>query len=185
MHVSELLLYLRAPDLRELVISPVTTDDLRLFHSDHDPSAPRFPQLQSLTLSCPKAEFLPVVVLASACFPGVTRLVLPDIYPKNFEKAFGSPERQLFPSVRKLAVQNVQTNFLSSMNLVLTQRGANQPWIDTLYMDKSSILRADPEKINPDGHYNIIEADIWKEQRQKALHSDGISRFTSWKNMRS
>jgi len=185
MHVSELLLYLRAPDLRELVISPMTTDDLGLFHSDHDPSAPRFPQLQSLTLSCTKAEFLPVVVLASACFPGVTRLVLPDIYPKKFEKAFGNPEMQLFPSVRKLAVQNVQKNFLSSMNLVSTLRGTNQPWIDTLYMDIGSILRADPEQINPDGHYNLIEADIWEEQRQKALYTDGVSRFASsmsWEN---
>lgn len=71
------------------------------------------------------------------------------------------------------------------MNLVLTQRGTNQPWIDTLYMDTGSILRADPEQINPDGHYNLIEADIWEEQRQKARYSDGVSRFASsmsWEN---
>jgi len=170
---SELLIFLSAPKLRELVISPLHAGDLIRLHEE----SPLFPNLQSLTFTARygrRSYGINVVQLASDCFPGLKRLVLTNPHDTFFERWFGDSENPLFLGLRELAVSNVGEEFLSAMDRVIERRGA---WITTLYMDTPSLQKFDSSRRRWDPYGSktsniLVEANIWEEQRQRAMYSD-------------
>jgi len=182
--IAELLLFLSAPKLRELVISPLSAKDLMTLHHVQDSALPLFPNLQSLTITPLRSSApirLDVDELPSRCFPGLKRLVLTNPGYNFFERLFSDSKAQIFQGLRELAVSNVDEEFLSVMDRVIERRGA---WITTLYMDTPSLQEIDPSrrKWNPYGSETsniLVEANIWEEQRQRAMYNDEELRFTS------
>ena len=182
--IAEILLFLSAPKLRELVISPLSAKDLMTLHHVQDSALPLFPNLLSLTITPLRSSApirLDVDELPSRCFPGLKRLVLTNPGYNFFERLFGDSKAQLFQDLRELAVSNVDEEFLSVMDRVIERRGA---WITTLYMDTPSLQEIDPSrrKWNPYGSKTpniLVEANIWEEQRQRAMYIDEELRFTS------
>jgi len=172
--VSELLLFLSAPNLRELVIAPAVDSDLDVLHAWNQSKSPRFPNLQSLTISPDDSSSFIIFKVASECFPGLKRLVIPNMaYERQFEEYFGASNPPLFPDLRELAVTNVCDTFLSTMDRVLSSRGGNSPWITTLYMDTTSILHIDPmaRKWEPYGPNILVKRNIWSEQCQRMVNT--------------
>jgi len=177
--VSELLLLLSAPNLHELVIAPAISDDLVSFYG-HQISKPlHFPALQSLTISPAEAEAFPIFKMASECFPGIKRLVIAHMYERRFEEFFGASNPPLFPGLRELAVTNVRSTFLATMDRVIANRGSQFPWITTLYMDTPSLHKIDPSarRWKPYGSDILAEGNIWEGQRQRAMRIGNDARF--------
>ncbi|PPQ77845.1 hypothetical protein CVT25_015340 [Psilocybe cyanescens] len=112
--VSELLLFLDAPKLRELVIAPLVPSDLSLLMAVREEeerrrpsssginrvsgsgsgaptssvSAARFKNLTTLTLAPAHPEAFDAVSSASTCFPFVMHLVLANVYLEPFKQLF-------------------------------------------------------------------------------------------------
>ncbi|KAH9475231.1 hypothetical protein JR316_0012342 [Psilocybe cubensis] len=107
--VSELLLFLDAPNLKEVVIAPIVPSDLNLLMNVVQPgwdandqnatpdaivlpsdvrSKLKFPNLRTLTLAPAHPEAVDALTLASACFPFVEHLILANIYLSPFKMLF-------------------------------------------------------------------------------------------------
>jgi len=178
--VSELLLFISAPKLRELVIAPSISEDLMLLQMHQRSNALRFPNLQSLTMAPVEPSGFPGFQSASECFPALKRLIIAQMYREEFESIFGEHDPPLFPALRELAVSNVLgSDFLEVMDRVLKKRGTSNPWIETLFMDTQSIQRIDPSRRrwSPYGENILVEANLWEEQRLRAMHTEDAFRF--------
>ena len=175
--VSELLLFLSAPNLRELVIDSAEKSDLNAFYANRQSKSPRFSNLQSLAISPNNPSAWSIFRTASGCFPGLKRLVISDtIHEKEFEEVFGASSPPLFLELCELAVTDVHGDtFLSRMDRVLESRGGNTPWITTLYMDTPSLLQIDPSARTwePYGLNILVERNIWNEQLQRMMNMGG------------
>ncbi|PPQ77855.1 hypothetical protein CVT25_015349 [Psilocybe cyanescens] len=98
--VSELLLFLDAPKLRELIIAPLVPSDLTLLmavleeEEERRPSSAsvsighRFQNLTTLTIAPAHLEAFEAVSSASACFPFIEHLILATVYLTPFKLLF-------------------------------------------------------------------------------------------------
>jgi len=187
--ISDWFLFLSAPKLRELVIHPLYTGDLIEFRDIQRSTPPLFPNLQTLTLTLlpgNRSYRIDAVQLASRCFPGLKRLVLTNACNYyfghqfiHFERLFGDSKEPIFSNLRELAISNVGEEFLPVMDRVIERRGA---WITTLYMDSLSLQTIDSSRRRWDPYGSktsniLVEANIWEEQRQRAMYSDDELRF--------
>ncbi|EDR10307.1 uncharacterized protein LACBIDRAFT_325254 [Laccaria bicolor S238N-H82] len=180
--VSQLLLSISAPCLKELTIAPVLMGDLELLLVGASRNAPRFPALKSLTLAPAHADAMESTLrLANTCFPGIKLLVLPNYYKGSFIESFKTEghdtSEQLWPELDGLAVrdidegqdQGVLYEFIKFRQLLGVPLG-------TLYLDSSSMPRMTRMDWLKD-RLSVVEADPWKIQCQNAFYSNEEDRF--------
>ena len=180
--VSELLLFISAPNLEELTIAPIIWRDLNalFLESRHNP---QFPALKSLTLAPASAYAMgPVLRYASACFPGIGLLILPNYYEQVLTESFltagGASTEPRWPWLHSLAVRDIGGRHDESAlyDLVEDRQRLGVP-LRTLYVDSLSVSRMTRMDWLKD-QLTVVEANLWKRQRRDGFYNDEISRFT-------
>ncbi|KDR72913.1 hypothetical protein GALMADRAFT_252258 [Galerina marginata CBS 339.88] len=193
--VSELLLFLIAPQLKELVIAPIVISDLGLLVSQSRTNPgliqQRFPVLRSLTLAIGYRQAFDAVNSASICFPHVDRLTLANLYSTPFALHFTTQDSfsgfPIFPNLLYLALTDVDETIIQIIyDVQMFRAGHNLP-LRTVYLDSASFEKAkiylDLDGIlsieEGEGTLNLqfMEANIWEVQRRKLLHSENKSIF--------
>ncbi|KIK07062.1 hypothetical protein K443DRAFT_673639 [Laccaria amethystina LaAM-08-1] len=180
--VSQLLLSISAPCLKELTIAPVVMSDLDLLCVGASRNAPRFPALTSLTLAPAHADAMEsTLTLANTCFPGIKLLVLPNYYKESFMESFKTgglePSEQLWPELDGLAVRDIgeRQNQVVLYEFIKVRRRLGVP-LGTLYLDSSSMSRITRMDWLKD-QLSVVEADPWKIQCQNAFYCNEEDRF--------
>ena len=169
--VSELLLFLDAPKLKELVIAPVVAADLALYlpHST-TPQQVRFPLLTSLTLAPAYPDAFNVLPDASTCFPGVELLVLASTYFGDFVRVFTEENSIVFPNLLNIATTGVDRHFAELLHDIATFRLKHQIPFWKIIVDSPSLDVL--QSIDVDWYgVEFVEEDIWDRQRRMALYS--------------
>jgi hypothetical protein len=175
--VSELLLLISAPDLEELTIAPITRHGLSKFFREN-PNNPKFPTLKSLTLAPlhASANWL-ALILASACFPGIGSLILPN---KQLLRAsfFTEDGASRWSRLHCLAVRDIGGGHDESMlcDFVKYRQRLGTP-LRTLYMDSLSVSRMTRMDWLKD-QLTVVEADPWKIQCRDGFYSGEEHWFT-------
>ncbi|EDR10305.1 uncharacterized protein LACBIDRAFT_325252 [Laccaria bicolor S238N-H82] len=178
--VSELLLSISAPYLKELTIAPFDVSDLDLLLAGASRNTPRFPALKSLTLAPICADAMKLS-LANTCFPGIKLLVLPNYYKESFTESFNigglDPSEQLWPELDGLAVRDIDEgqDQVVLYEFIEFRQSLGVP-LGTLYLDSSSMPRMTRMDWLKD-RLSVVEADPWKIQCQNAFYSDEEDRF--------
>ena len=177
--VSELLLLISAPDLEELTIAPIVSRDLSTLLSEY-PNNPKFPALKSLTLAPSHVRSMRLVLMfASACFPGIGLLILPNYYRQFLRGSFLMEDaKPRWPGLHSLAVRDIGGRHDESAlyNLLEDRERLGAP-LHTLYVDSLSVSRMTRMDWLKD-QLTVVEADLWKIQCRGAFYSDEESRFT-------
>ncbi|KAF8966138.1 hypothetical protein BDZ97DRAFT_721780 [Flammula alnicola] len=172
--VSELLLFLLAPKLRELVIAPIVGGDLTLllsrprsFHQSH------FPLLTSLTLAPAHPEAFEAVASASTCFPKVELLILANVYFAQFLDVF-LEDSVVFPNLHDLAFTSIDKFIANEMPTVYAFRQSRNVPLRTMFVDTASIQKLSSHRHPWDdwSRINVVEANLWERQRRRALYSN-------------
>ena len=179
--VSELLLLISAPDLEELTIAPIIWCDLSalFLESRHNP---KFPALKSLTLAPAHPHALGrAPMYASACFPGIELLILPNYHRPFFLLSFlmddDASTEPRWPRLNSLAVCDIggRNHENTLYDLVEDRQRLGAP-LRTLYVDSSSVSRMTRMDWLKD-QLTVVEADLWKIQRRDGFYSEE-NRFT-------
>jgi hypothetical protein len=178
--VSELLLLISAPDLEELTIAPIIWCDLSTLLEN--PNNPKFPALKSLTLVLTFALATELTLMsASACFPGIGLLILPNYYKQSLKPSFWTGDvasiEPRWPRLHSLAVRDIggRQDEGALYDLVEDRQRLGAP-LRTLYVDSLSVSRMTRMDWLKD-QLTVVEADLWKIQRRDHLYSDEESRF--------
>ena len=176
--VSELLLLISAPDLEELTIAPIIWRDLSTLLLEN-PNNPKFPALKSLTLAPAHARAMGLALIyASACFPGITLLILPNYYKQSLRLSFlTEDDASRWPRLHSLAVRDIGGRYDESAlyDLVKDRQRLGAP-LRTLYVDSLSVSRMTRMDWLKD-QLTVVEADLWEIQRRGAFYNDEGSRF--------
>ena len=168
--VSELLLFLDAPKLKEVVIAPVAAGDLDLLLCHSTSQHVRFPLLTSLTLSLIYPEAFYVLLKASICFPTVELLVLASTDLGNFFKIFTDENSIVFPNLLDIAITVVDQHFAKLLHVVATFRQEHQVALRKIFVDAPSLEVLRSMDVDWYGA-EFVEEDIWDRQRRMALYS--------------
>jgi len=169
--VSELLIFLDAPKLKELVIAPVVATDLTLFLSYSSSQRNCFPLLISLTLAPAHPEAFEALPDASACFPKIELLILANVYLWEFVKVFTDENSIVFPDLLSIAITGVDERFALLLQSVVKFRQKHQVPFRNIFVDSPSLeILQDTEGDWYDAEF--VEEDIWDRQRRTALYSN-------------
>jgi hypothetical protein len=169
--VSELLLFLDAPKLEELVIAPIVAADLALYLSHSTiPQRVRFPLLTSLTLAPAYPDAFNVLPDASTCFPRVELLVLASTYFGDFVKVFTNKNSIVFPNLLSIATTGVDRHFAELLHDVATFRQKHQVPFRKIIVDAPSLEVLQSTDVDWYGA-KFVEEAIWDRQRRTALYS--------------
>ncbi|TFK37720.1 hypothetical protein BDQ12DRAFT_607069 [Crucibulum laeve] len=160
--VSQLLLYLIAPNLEELIIAPVAFSNLSLLHSRTDAGTPRFPGLKSLTMSLSPTDCAATMALAAHCFPNIETLILPYLYPRHFVEVFSqSIERKVFAELTSLAVREVDETGEAAISEVILRRKLQGRPLRKIFVDGNSYRKRLLGNLGTE--VEIEERDLWRE----------------------
>ena len=172
--VSELLLFLSAPNLRELVIAPVVAGDFTNLvpHADLSNGLPRFPALAQLTVAPAFSDtFNETLPSASRCFPNVQTLILANVYLVEFGQSFVDNPMTLFPKMENLALTDVDKAMARAVQLVAKVRKMRGSPLKNVYVDSDSVVKFMDVEDDWEG-VNVQVADLWENQRRKAMYRD-------------
>jgi hypothetical protein len=169
--VSELLIFLDAPNLKELVIAPVVATDLTLFLSYSVPQRILFPLLTSLTLAPAHPEAFEALPDASACFPKIELLVLANVYLWEFVKVFTDENSIVFPNLLGIAITGVDQRLARQFHDVVEFRQKHQVPFRNIFVDTPSLEVLQNVGVDWCGA-QLVEEDIWDRQRRTALYSN-------------
>ncbi|EDR10544.1 uncharacterized protein LACBIDRAFT_317059 [Laccaria bicolor S238N-H82] len=182
--VSEFLLSISVPDLEELTIAPIATDDLIILQEDISHNPPKFPALKSLTLAPAEAHSMQQNLRpASICFPGIELLILPNYYSESFLMSFMTDEAApLWPGLHALAVRDIDGRCNQGVlyEFVEERQRLSVP-LHTLYLDSSSV----PRMTRMDwlkNQLSVVEADPWWIQCGDAFYSDEEDPFLGYRS---
>ena len=171
--VSQLLLCISAPDLEGLTIAPVSQGDLAKLRRETS-NTPRFPALKSLTLA-PAHSKLTTVAYASACFPGIKLLILPNFNKLSFKGSFKTTDsRPFWPELDGLAVRDIDDQGVL-YEFVQDRQRLGVP-LRSLYLDPLSMSRMTRLDWLKD-QLSVVEADPWKIQCEDSFYRGGEARF--------
>ena len=109
LEVSDFLLSISAPDLERLTIDPIVQNDLAKLRRETSDS-PRFPALVSLALAPAHSNVLKLRAIAdaTACFPEIKLLILPNFDKLSFVGSFKPTDsRPFWPELDGLAVRHI------------------------------------------------------------------------------
>jgi len=180
--VSQLLVSISVPDLEELTIAPIITDDLTILQKNILPNTPKFPALKSLTLAPANVNAMKWTLRsASMCFPGIELLILPNYYRKCFLLSFmtDDPDQAapLWPGLHTLAVRDIDgRNNQGVLYEFVEERQRLGVPLHALYLDFSSVSRMTRMDWLKD-QLSVVEANPWRIQCGDALYSDEEDRF--------
>ncbi|KAG5645088.1 hypothetical protein DXG03_006902 [Asterophora parasitica] len=167
--VSDLLRVVSAPLLEDLVIAPVVADDLLAYHQGAATSAPKFPNLRSITLEPVSASGFSLLLVAAECFPDVERLTIPKIYPDSFHDVFTGVDVDVFwPNLKALAVRNIDTSAMEKLLDVISFRAAAGRPLRTIYLDSASVCR-NSSTVLPLA-LEVVEHDMWMQLILEMTH---------------
>ncbi|KDR72927.1 hypothetical protein GALMADRAFT_101323 [Galerina marginata CBS 339.88] len=186
--VSELLLFLSVPKLKELIIAPVVNSDLSLLRSGSNdkPDPHRFPALRTLILAPAHLGAFGSLESASICFPQIETLVLANLYLSPFIKVFTSKSSDagiIFPNLLNLAFTDIDDRFIQAIQNMQVFRTKQHYPLNTLYVDPASLLRLKTCKVtfdddntgeaeNGGNPSDWVEGDFWEDRRKTLLCSD-------------
>ena len=181
--VSELLLLLSAPDLEELTIAPIVWCDLRALFLENR-NNPKFPALKSLTLAPAHPHSMGQAPMhASACFPGIKLLILPNYHEQFLRMSFfkltdddDASTGPRWPRLRSLAVRDITSRHERMLYDLVEDRQRLGAPLSTLYVDSLSVSRMTRMDWLKD-QLTVVEADLWKIQRRDGFYSED-NRFT-------
>ena len=168
--VSELLLFLDAPNIKELVIAPIVAADLALYLRHSTSQRVRFPLLTTLTLAPAYPEAFNVLPDASRCFPRVEVLVLTSTYLGDFVRIFTNEKSIEFPNLVSIATAGVDQRFAGLLHEVATFRLKHQVPFQKIIVDAASLGVLRTTGVDWYGA-EFVEEDIWDGQRRMALYS--------------
>lgn len=168
--VSELLLFLDAPKLKELVIAPIVAADLALYLSHSTSQRARFPLLTTLTLAPAYPDAFDVLPDASTCFPRVELLVLASTYFGDFVRIFTNEKSIEFLNLVSIATTGVDRHFAQLLHDVATFRQKHQVPFRKIIVDAPSLEVLGSIEVDWYGA-EFVEEDIWDRQRRMALYS--------------
>ncbi|KAF5319290.1 hypothetical protein D9619_008696 [Psilocybe cf. subviscida] len=167
--VSEILMFLIAPRLRELIIAPYAVGDLTLLLSyPGNRFTTQFPNIVSLTLAPAHPEAFGALHTASICFPHVERLVLANMYAAEFREVFlNLNDAPTFPNLKEIAFTAVARRDINIIFATYHHRNAKGLPLKTIFVDHNTIKRIPVEEMVQE----IVVKDVWDEQRRTALYS--------------
>ncbi|PPQ69944.1 hypothetical protein CVT24_003693 [Panaeolus cyanescens] len=186
LNASEFLVYVDAPNLRELVIAPVVAGDFRRLE-DLPLSAcqNKFQSLTKLTLGPAYRQALTRCHKASHYFPNVETLVFANVYPIQFKKMF-TRMPELFPNMKHLGVTGVRDAFLPIVLDLAEMRKEQFEGVavrlerlsidSESYEDMRSVVERNEERLGRLG-LEVVCADLWEEQRLEAMHNKSKGLF--------
>ncbi|KAF9524220.1 hypothetical protein CPB83DRAFT_820420 [Crepidotus variabilis] len=180
--VSELLLFLDAPNLWELVIAPVIGGDLTLLLSQLQEDrekcikTSRFPKLTKLTLAPAYCDaFNDALPSASTCFPKVETVIFANVYYREFIESFTDKSLILFPHLLDLGLSDVgESDVCAAIRQVVEFRKKYHASIRRVLIDTESAraLGCGLDDISIWGSHAKVEvADLWEDQRKKAMYT--------------
>jgi hypothetical protein len=110
--VQELLFSIAAPNLADLVVSPIVTEDFMALSRYVDSSSTRFPSLRTgtLTFAPHRTHSYKAPPLATKLFPTVEHFTLVAMYDRPFALTFMNVMEGniLFPHLSTLALSSIQ-----------------------------------------------------------------------------
>lgn len=178
--VSELLLFLDAPKLWELVIAPVIGGDLTLLLSylqedrEKGMKSVRFPKITKLTLAPAYSDaFDDSLPSASTCFPKVQTLILANVYYREFIESFTDKSFILFPHLIDMGLSDVgRLEAAAAIRQVVDFRKYRAP-ISRVLIDSESYksLGCRLDDVEVWGTTRVEVADLWEDQRKKAMYT--------------
>jgi hypothetical protein len=175
--VSELLLSVSAPELYELVIAPIASNDLTGLTDFVNDQPTRFSSLKSLILAPAHGYAFEALPMASRYFPGVEHLAFANIYFDPFKQCFCDDDGPfLFPKLKTIALRGVGEQRAYLIRQMVSFRKDRGHPVETLYVDPLSfhdVTRGGPSTIQA----NIEKRDVWVKFQQGALHFDDEDRF--------
>lgn len=179
--ISELLLSLIVPHLKELTVAPVQSSDLNLF-SKRALGTAHFPDLNSITLAPRYPGQWKALAEASAAFSHVTRLILPSVYPQDeFIRMFTDQKALIFPDLCDLSLGGVNEGlFLALKDIIEFRQTHFLTPLRNMLLDKPSfekIMHYNPN-MGLELNCNILEDSVWEMHRKKLLFSDQMYAFT-------
>ncbi|KDR72919.1 hypothetical protein GALMADRAFT_741309 [Galerina marginata CBS 339.88] len=200
--VSELLLFLSAPKLKELIIVPVVVPDLYLLLTQSDSNhgvnpRHRFPALKLLMLAFAHSRAFESINSASVCFPEVECLVLANLYPVPFLDVFTSKNDRggvIFPNLLDLALSDIDKSFSHAICDMQEFRIKHQHPLRTLYVDSASLRRLNGCKVigatlgdnrdlgrteNKAFLSNCVAGDFWEDRRRSLLFTNILDPFVT------
>ncbi|PPR03349.1 hypothetical protein CVT24_012569 [Panaeolus cyanescens] len=178
--VSQFLVYVNAPNLHELVMSPVVGGDFRKL-ADLPLSAcqNKFRSLTKLTLGPAHSISLTWLHKASDYFPNVETLIFSNLYPIQFTQQF-TCRPQLFPNMKHLGLTGVRQAFVPIV-LDLAEMRKEQFEGAATRLEKLSIDSGSYERLRGSVEQNkerlkrlgldVVRADLWEEQRLQAMYT--------------
>ncbi|PPR06238.1 hypothetical protein CVT24_000607 [Panaeolus cyanescens] len=186
LNVSEFLVYVDAPKLRELVISPVVAGDFRRL-DDLPLSAcqNKFRSLTKLTLGLAHYGAVTEWHKVSDYFPNVNTLLFVTVYTVEFKKLF-MRRPWMFPNMTHLGVTDVNEAFVSIvMDLAgkkKEQCGGAGVRLQRLSLDSQSYKKARGVVEQNEGllgrlGLDVVCADLWEEQRLQVLYTRNKGMF--------
>jgi hypothetical protein len=162
-----------------LPLSGATSPESTLLEN---PNNPKFPALKSLTLVLAFALATELTLMsASACFPGIGLLILPNYYKQSLKPSFWTGDvasiEPRWPRLHSLAVRDIggRQDEGALYDLVEDRQRLGAP-LRTLYVDSLSVSRMTRMDWLKD-QLTVVEADLWKIQRRDHFYSDEESRF--------
>ena len=164
---TALVLFLSAPKLRELVIVPAVGSDFTYLvpHADLPNGLPRFPALVQLTVAPALYDISgPPLKGASRCFPNIQTLILANPY------VAGSEDLQtLFPKMENLALTAVNEEMVRVVQQVAKVRKLRGSPLKNVYVDSNTMATFMSVEGDWEG-INVQVADVWENQRKKAMY---------------
>ncbi|KAF9032395.1 hypothetical protein BJ165DRAFT_1396841 [Panaeolus papilionaceus] len=179
LHASEFLVYVDAPNLRELVIAPVVAGDFRrLANLDVDKCQNKFRALKKLTLAPAYRQAVIRCHKASVFFPGVETLVFANVYPMQFKKMFMLiPDA--YPNLLHLGVTGVDKGFIPIILTVVEMRRKRDvvARLKTVFVDSESYDQVREAVVEHQQRFDdlgleVVRGDLWEDQRREAMFSD-------------
>ncbi|KIM44317.1 hypothetical protein M413DRAFT_379087 [Hebeloma cylindrosporum] len=168
--VSELILFLDAPKLQELVIAPIVAADVSLLLTHSTPQRFRFPLLTSLTLALAYPDAFNVLPIASTCFPRVELLAVSSAYFDDFYRVFTTENFIVYPNLRSIAITGVDRPLAEILHDVATFRQKHKVPFRKIIVDATSL-----EVLRSTGFdwygAELVEGEVWERQRKAALYS--------------
>ncbi|KAG6878588.1 hypothetical protein C0993_003043 [Termitomyces sp. T159_Od127] len=162
MSVSDLLRVVQAPRLEDLVIAPFAVNDLADYREYISQSFPKFTGLKSITLSPVSTSGFAQLEEAAECFPTVELVMIPNIHADSFRDVFtGANADVVWPSLRALALRNVDCKSVEKLLAVLAFREAAGRPLETLYLDHHSIQRVSSMLPLLRRSLDVAEFDVW------------------------
>ncbi|KDR72914.1 hypothetical protein GALMADRAFT_252259 [Galerina marginata CBS 339.88] len=182
--VSELLLYLISPNLKELVVAPFVPADLNLLFAQSSNDRSRFSSLRELKVALANADAYEALQKASACFPEVEYILLASLHHFDFTEFFtfkgeGDDTDFFFPNLLDLALTDVDETYCKGIRDVQVFRAQHHLPLRTVYVDSDS-LQLIKSKIATEGQtldLDVVEGNFWEALRKGLLYSEDEGAF--------